>query len=683
MQHKIFFVFFLLLSRIVLHAQTINDVEKIKERLYNLGMERSSPVESAVDQPIDNMFNSMDASGKWPDIDYQDKTASKWLPASHWKRLLELSIQYRDTKSPHFNNDTLRNTILTGIGYWLKLPPQASNYWWNAIGVPNLMGSVYILMEKDLNDRLKSRGIELIKLGVKPTHYEYYGKATGQNLLWLASAHLYAACLSNDIEGVKRVFASVGEEIKITEEEGIQPDFSFYQHGKQNYAMGYGKGFTASAAKYFYLANQTAFQFTPEKIAVISHYLLDGQQWMSRYGYLEYTAMGREIARKDIDRTPLTSALKWMMDIDKPFYNEYLAFYRRLSGIKEEKPLVGNRYFWRSDLMVHQREKYYFSLKATSDRISSGESGNGENIKGFYQGNGTYYLVRTGHEYDDIFPVWDWRKLPGLLTKQTAGTFPLFTWGTGSEGNKPFVYGISDSLYGCFGYDYDKENVTARRSWFFFDNEIVHLANSINGDTVYQSINQSLLNGKVWTSNLNSKNPGNQMAFHDSVGYCISPIGNDIYLKTTEQTGTWKEINLSASAASISKKVFSLGIDLGTNANNAAFSYTIIPAVSLDQFKKYNLTDHVVILQNNNSLQAVHQKDIEQVQAVFFSSGTVELPWDNISLQMKQPGLALIKKVNNKLVIDYSQPFPTKHIEIILDNKIVFVNNEIEIRKKE
>ena len=659
------------------NAQSISDVEKIKAKLYQISLSRALPVEMNIDIDASQMLKTINGLGSWPDINYQDKTASAWEPAKHLKRTFELSVQYRDEKSQFFGKTEVRNAIINALRFWTNNPPIASNGWWNMIGASNLLGGIYVLVENELDEALKQKGVALMKVSVKPDYYDYYGKATGQNALWIASAHMYASCITNDVEGLKRVFKTVAEEVVVSEKEGIQPDYSFYQHGPQNYAFGYGKGFAETAAKYFLLANETAFQFTAEKIAVLSNYMLQGQQWMTRYSYLEYTAMGREISRQAINLEPILSSLKWMKEVDPDHSSEYQAFYNRLSGNKQQKPLVGNRYFWRSDLMVHHRPAYYFSLKATSDRIFSGESGNGENTKGWYQGNGTFYLVRTGNEYHEIFPVWNWLKLPGLLASQKQKPLPQFLWGAGSKGATSFVYGITDGLYGCFGYDYNKDKVTAKRAWFMFDNEIVNLISNASGDSLYQSINQCLQNGEVW-SGAKNKTGNTDRFFHDSVGYIINST-DKVIMKSQNQTGSWKEINSPASGDLITKKVFSLGIDIGNNKVDKSYSYTLLPSISLAKFKLYKLNDHVQILQNTNAVQAAYQRDIQQVQAVFYTSGKLRLPWKKLSVEMKQPGLVMLKKAGNKLIIDYCQPSEKKHIELLLDGKSHFKNDEIEL----
>jgi len=366
-----------------------------------------------------------------------------------------------------------------------------------------------------------------------------------------------------------------------------------------------------------------------------------------------------------------------MMEVDPARQKEYKAFHNRLSDDRSEKPLVGNRNFWRSDLMVHHRPGYYFGLKATSDRITSGESGNGENIKGWYQGNGTFYLIRSGSEYHEIFPIWNWKKLPGSLCSQTSEPLPLFLWGAGSQGATSFVYGLNDGMYGCFGYDYNKDNVKAKRAWFFFDNEILNLVSDVSGESLYQSINQCLPSGDVWSGAKNKQ--GNiDSVFQDSVGYCINS-SDKLVVKTENQTGSWYDINVSENAESLTKKVFSLGIDLGSKVVDKNYSYAILPTISLVDFKKYKLSNHVQILQNTKDIQAVFQKDIQQVQAVFYTTGKIDLPWNKLSIEMKKSGLVLIKKEGNKLIIDYSQPSEKKYVEFELADKKVFQNGDIAI----
>jgi len=73
-------------------------------------------------------------------------------------------------------------------------------------------------------------------------------------------------------------------------------------------------------------------------------------------------------------------------------------------------------------------------------------------------------------------------------------------------GNTQFVGGVTDGMYGAAAFDFHAEftgKLSARKTWFFFDNEIVALGANITcpgTNSVITSINQCLLKGNIRTS---------------------------------------------------------------------------------------------------------------------------------------------------------------------------------------
>jgi len=652
-------VFELLLVLLILSgtikASTPDDINVVKQKLIVLSLGRMYRPEDYTTMKTDRIFKLFNSVGYWSDVDYKNNNPAQWDPIKHWERLFEMTYLYEQKNTRYYKDQQLLDQIRNGVAYWLKTKPVCENYWWNAIGVPLAMGKVLILIDRELPSNMLTDAVKLMNLGVKPDYYDYHGVATGQNLLWLAYVHLYTSCLANDKIGMTRAFDAVKNEIRITEAEGIQPDFSFHQHGPQLYSFGYGREFTHSAAQFAFLAQGTSSQFPKDKTAIISHYILDGQQWMTRNGFLEYTAMGREVSRGPMGKSSILSGIQLMSRIDTARKAEFNSMYQQLSTGKRDKPLHGNRYFYRSDLMVNQRKAYYFSIKGTSDRILGSESGNGENLKGFYQGAGTYYLVRRGDEYEGIFPLLNWRQLPGSLCEQDTSALPLFNWGNGTKGTTGFVYGLSDSLYGCFAYNYKKDHVMAKRAWFCFDNEIICMAAGIeafSANSINQNVNQCfskgdvLVNGNVLTDTiLNSRQV--RWVYHDSVAYVFSTPNYSINLVNTLKTGSWKAINLSGSSNPITARVFSLNINLGNRLNNTNLVYAIVPGVSKREAEKYMIDEHVEVLRNDSTIQAVFQKQLNQVQAVCYSAGSVTLPWSKKTLVFKKPGLVILYNKND------------------------------------
>lgn len=685
---KNFFVILIFVLAVNLTSMASNPIPSIKAKLYELSMDRMYRDEDFTDFKSDETFKLLNSSGYWTDINYEGTTRSSWEPIEHWKRLFELSFLYQNKGGAYYRNKSLKKKIIKAISFWMEKKPVAGNFWWDAIGAPLAMGKVFILMEDELPDHLIKQGIQIMNLSIKDDFYDYHGVATGQNLLWLAYVHIYTSCLANDLAGVKRAFSESAKEMRITEEEGIQADYSFHQHGPQFYSFGYGKTFSITVAHLIYLAQGTPFQFPKSKIDIISHFILDGQRWASRNQFLEYTGKGREISRNTLDLNSLLYAIRLMAIIDSDRKSEFEAFLKQLESTTTLNPLIGNRYFNRSDFMVQQRKDFYFSIKGASKRIYASESGNGENLKGFYQGHGTYYIVQKGDEYKDILPLLNWKQLPGSLVEQDTLELPLIDWGHKNSGNTDFVYGVSDSLNGSFGYDYIKGNVQAKRSWFLFDDTIVCLVGGLNfnsNNNLFQSVNQTVTKGDVWIndqkmigSEYSDKNI--EKVYHDSVGYIFEP--SSVYekqIKASMKTGSWSEINNAGSTNSFSKKVFSLNINLGGQLNNQSFMYAILPGIENDKFKTYKLDDHINVLQNDTNIQAVFQKNMQQVQAVFYAPGVLQLPWGNQQLVLHKPGMVMVKKINNQLVINMNPQLDSTVYKIDLNKNFKLENQLLEI----
>ncbi|GAB2565224.1 polysaccharide lyase 8 family protein [Spirosoma areae] len=633
--------------------------------------------------PLDSTLLTLRPDGSWPDIAYAEQSPSRWAAATHWDRIEQLTQAYRTVGHPFYNRPDVSTKALAAIGWWNQQKPVCRNYWWNAIGIPLKMGEALLLLGKELPDNQRTAGIALMKVGVKPDFYDYHGPATGQNQVWLATIHAMAAILEKDEAGLKRAFSAIWAEIKVTTAEGIQPDNSFHQHRAQLYSGGYGLGFTRNIAQVIKLTQATPYQIPAEKQAVFDAYVLEGQQWMIRgrpgaafgraaFGF-DYSAVGREIVRPASVNTMATGAGrlsglgKLLAELSGPRQPEYQMLANRLAG-QPGPPLLGNRHFWRSDFMTHHRAGYYTSVKMTSNRILSGESGNGENGKGYYLGHGVQFIYRTGEEYTDIFPVWNWRRLPGTLLEQSPQPLPLFNWGEGSTGTTGFVGGVSDGTYGLAASDYKHGQVSARKAWFHFDNEIVCLGTGISCTSdypLYQTLNQCLLTGDVWASTGSEQTrelikgaqvlPQTHWIWHDSVAY-VFPGNPTVHLRTDAQTGAWRDINNSPfySAKPLSIDVFNLWLDLGKQARNQTYQYLIRPGVSAKDMSQYK--NPVVVLRNDSTLQAVRHVGLNATQAVFYQPGTLD-DGNGLRLQTDKSVLLMAQRqANGDLALTLSNP---------------------------
>lgn len=613
---------------------------------------------------IRSLATSLKSDGSWSDIDYEDESTHHWHGAKHWDRIFVMSRALRLPGSPWFGSQELIDKINLAISMWHSERPMCRAFWWNGIGVPILIGKSFLLLQDDVPVAQRRVGIELMKFGVEPEYYNYSGSpATGQNLVWVATAHLMAGILERNEEALKRAFSAIEEIVIVTTEEGIQPDFSFHQHGAQLYSGGYGLGFSVDMARLIALSENTPYAFSPETIRLFTDFLLEGQQWMIRGETFDHSAVGREISRPVAPVNRLHTFVDVMSKRESPRQRQFEVMARRLKG--EALPLTGNRHFWRSDYMTHHRVDYASSLKMVSNRILRGESSKSENLLGYYLGRGVQLIYRDGNEYKNIFPVWDWRKLPGHLCEQSSDPLPLQVWGRAAEGTTSFVGGASNGIYGAAAFDYHQGTVRAKRAWFHFDDEIVALVSGVTSDSQHalvQTVNQCRLRGDVVVSQRERTKPLEQgeheldevqWAWHDSVGYFF-PDSRTVNIRNNSHSGSWRHINnnLDYSDQVVHLDLFTLWLDLGNHVRDARYAYIVRPGLPLSEMTAYK--NPIEVLRNEPELQAVRHRDLDQIQAVFYKSGTLEDKGRRIS--MDNPGIVIAEYTNRGMKITASDP---------------------------
>jgi chondroitin AC lyase len=339
--------------------------------------------------------------------------------------------------------------------------------------------------------------------------------------------------------------------------------------------------------------------------------------------------------------------------------------------------LVGNKYFWCSDYMVHRTDRFAATLKMSSKRVIGGELVNTENLSGYYLADGALYLYQSGDEYTDIFPVWDWRKIPGVTCAQTE--LPVFKT-TAVQTDVPglefktssvpsdFVGGVSDGTHGCAALDYVQDGVVAKKAWFFGANSVVCLGAGISGEAkapIVTTINQCLLrgsiklqqNGKVKSLKTTSGTTRANVEWveHDGWRY-VFPGGCTAHLKAGRVTGNWKQvfINPTTPKEDVTSNVFTLWLDHGNAPQDASYAYIILPTGE-------NTTATVVT--NSPEAQAA-QIDQGIFGVVFWRPGKVNLPGDRL-VWVDQPCIVLVDTIEHEAwIADPTQKLASIRLQV-------------------
>jgi chondroitin AC lyase len=486
---------------------------------------------------------------------------------------------------------------------------------------------------------------------------------TGQNLVWVPEITALRGILERDPTLVATAYRRIAEEIRVSTGEGIQPDFSFHQHGPCLYNHGYGAAFAGDCPRIATQVAGTGLAFPPEKITILSGLLLDGSQWMTRGTASDFGAEGREITRHGQNAGYLATAARYMLQLPTGREDEFRALASRASGQPAAPPLVGNRHFWRSDMMTHHRPGYYTSARMVSDRIVNTDAPcNDEGLKSHHLADGCNPVIRTGREYRDVFPVWDWQKIPGTTVEQK----PELAGSPRRKGTRSFAGGVSDGTYGLAAFDLVVGSLSARKSWFFFDDEYVCLGAGITCESdrpVLTTLNQCSLEGDVWIAADSQPRKLDQglhppehpsWVWHDEIAYVfLEPAA--VHLRNDVARGSWREINHRYSADEVTRQVFTLWIDHGRGPQNDSYAYAVAPGIDRSGAEAFGASPPLEILANEVTLQAVRHEQLKLAAAAFYQPGALKIRPD-LTVAVDMPCLTLIRRLPDRLVISVSNP---------------------------
>lgn len=628
----------------------------------------------------------LNARGEFSDIDYADTSITKWKPLPHLERLNDLVCAYTNPQSIYYADKDLYNNIVQVLETWYAKNPTSKNWWYNQIAVPKNLGLSLIQMrkadkkvpaelEKKLIDRMASNAGDL-------------EKHVGANLSDIAIDYFYRACLTEDKEALERAVNCAYTPLKLVsaDQQGLQYDYSFHQHGAQLHIGGYGEELIKGIGGFALNTIGSDYALSGEKLDILSRFVRDAYIPTLRGQYMHYNVMGRAISRVNISKkASMARFVENMTNIDKKNANEYKDAVRRMNAEKpaDFKITPYNTLYPLSDYAIHTRSGYSFCVRAASERTSYIENGNKENLESYFMTFGCTSLLTNGNEYDNVFVAWDWRKVPGVTCPQVDNIPRRKEWEVPGRGK--FVGGVSDSLYAVMAYAHEDEIdgalTEAKKSWFLFDNEIVCLGAGIKSASTFPintTIEQSLLIDKVTAMKDNSEtildkgdHSGNiSWIYHNGMGY-IFPQGVKLNVSNKSKEGVWKHINNSQPEKPEKKDVFCLYLDHGVKPQDASYAYILVPnQKSATDVKSYKI-DNIEIVSNTGKIQAVVHNGLGICQIVFFEAG--KFTHNDVEVEVDKPCTVMLKKASKSSkaslhIADPAQTRSTINVKATLSN---------------
>ncbi|CAH1787118.1 unnamed protein product [Owenia fusiformis] len=661
--------------------------------------------------------SKINADGSFNDITYTDNTY-KWSKPfiTHGDRLTKLIQSYL---LPHRGNRFYQNTktwewIVKSWEYLAYSAPNNTdwNWWGNQIGVPRSLWAGLFLSRDKINDKLYDDLIQ--RYWTRRTVWDYERKKDGfmsaSNLANRGFLGLFETYFQSE-----KIFETRRSQVLeyLTQEivnktsyqgEGVGADYcihvhnlhaGFYEGNHTNshirlmiYNGGYGAEFLKRFGSIYIALHNSSYAVKEILLSEFINVFLECHQYLVRGRTFEPTSVGRNI--DDNQRVTYWASLdsvykvvRWLLELDyrKEELQNAITRYLNHGPTSASNALIGNRALFASDMMVHHRQSYMASVRMFSARTVRPEtwasSRRTENPDGYYTGDGFVTLLQNDHEfgsrYNEIFQYYDWEKIPGA-TVEYSGQVPRegMERNVGNPNGFPhhisnavFVGSASDGMYGVSAMVYDRPTVkiTMKKSWFFFDDEVVCLGNDIerretNEVTelpIITTLNQVVQNGDIAYSNSGTSQyvspsttthvPNAKWIHHDNIGY-VFPNGAGANIDSHVKKANGKTL-----------KVATMWMEHGVEP----YAYIMCPGVTIAQTEERHANPSVAILQQDSNAHIVYQSRLDILSMVLFTApfSFVHLDTEmSFSFTVDQACILMIRhfQSNNTLSITASVP---------------------------
>ncbi len=446
--------------------------------------------------------------------------------------------------------------------------------------------------------------------------------------------------LEGDLTLVEQAREHIVEEIYQSLGEGLQYDNSFHQHGEQMQFGNYGLSYINSLVYWARVLRATPLAIDHERIAMLGDYITDGIQWTVWRGVMDPNAAARQVFDNSQRGKGYSLALSVgnMREADAEnveTYDKYLK--RNLLDISSENTLLGVNYFWHSDYFIARRDSWYASVRMNSDRILGFEMTNRENLQGVYSADGVLMVLVDGDEYHNIYPLWNWKRLPGLTCFDDGEPIP-FNSPKEPINRSGFVGGVtSDSGDGIAVMHLLTDDIELRKGSFFLDDVIVALGSDINVNNSHPlttTLDQRLLRTdapitlgdgeKSWSFEGEKEERELSWLHHDKVGY-ILPESPLVEISRESRREPWSRIADAYSPDRVGEGVvFTASIKHSSPIKGGGYSYIVLPDSDAAQVAAFAANPSIEIVSNSSALQAISANGGSTLAAIFYEPTTLK-----------------------------------------------------------
>lgn len=624
---------------------------------------------------------------------------------------------YATRGTKFYKNEEVKNQIIAGMD-WLydnayhEGLPEIGNWWHWELGIPKAVNDILILMNGDIPKEKVDKYLGATKFFQPDARYSGAGAtasysstpdkrvSTGANRTDTAMISFLRGVLLEDKVEVKNALEAVTEVGEYaTKGDGFYKDGSFIQHNNVAYNGTYASVLFNGLGGILYLVKDTEFEIKSKKLNNIYEAILNGYGYLFINGGINDSVSGRAISRNKTSdlsrgrdvinslamlsegaseeyRVRLQELIKTTISSNNSFNILEMSGNRTILGILRDivedkniktRNIVGNKMFHSMDRAISKNKNGgAVALSMHSSRIVNFETMNGENLKGWFTGDGmTYIYGNDSSAYTEFWPTVDMYHLPGVTNSlkvrgDRSGERRVITT------PKAWVGGVNNGeiFVGMDMLSWNKA-LKVKKSYLFTEDGVVAVYGdslSSNEGEIHTTIDNRILkdgklliNGKEIDKTTVIENPkdltimfvGNYS--EETIGYRIIDAPK-VEIRFEERKGDWKSIG-GTDSKEIVKKYVTIYINHGKNPKDQKFSYLIFPMFKEEDVKNYNLNS-LKLVQSDEKIHAVEDNENRVVRINFWK----DLPVKFRNIRSFSTASMIIKENDNGVLIAVSEP---------------------------
>jgi hypothetical protein len=616
----------------------------------------------------DTMNKTAGRTYLWSDL--ATTTESEHVSQSY-QRLEAMTLAYVTRGSSLKNNATLRADIISAMDwmytnrYNTSIPKRGYDNWFDwQVTSPLVINNITTWLYDSLTPTQISNWHAVIDYQA----LVWGAGLTGANRVWACYIKIASGIIVKNsakiIEGRDQL-SSVFD--YVTSGEGVYSEGSFIQHTALiPYNGGYGTALLDNLTKIMYVVAGSTWDivdldvnniyqwiYTAFEPLYYNNSMFDNVRGRGIAGYRDddkgltsIKAIGPSVVRMALsapnasDRAAYKSMVKkWLLEATSPTKYADLVMMSDIVQAKQiegdtsvtpRAPLIMNKQYPNMARAVHHRPGFAFGISMSSNRIGNYELVNEVNLRGWHTGDGMTYLYNSDlTQYKDSFwPTVNSYRMPGTTVNQNttaaANAKNPNSWVGGTE--VAGLYGATGMQYTANGY-----NLTAKKSWFMFDDEIVSLGSGITSTD--NKVVETIVDNRKLNSSGNNALTVNGAAKSTALGWSEtmtsvnrihlagSVAGSDVgyYFPTTTtikglreaRTDQWSSINQynlgTDYTTNFTRNYMNLWFDHGTNPTNGTYAYVLLPGKSSSQVDTYAANPDITVVENSTAAQAVQE----------------------------------------------------------------------------